>query len=131
MLAIGRSITTSARVDSNNIRPKSTSSNACSQAFCAKNFGQQVVRPDKDVKAGSHCGIAQSLLMLSCATSQHRLMLQAQAVELLCRCDDIPDDGIELRVLKGLLTAVTSNAVHVHGQALLLVRRASMPVQHA
>jgi len=42
-------------------------------------------------------------------------------VELLCRCDDIPDDGIELRVLKGLLTAVTSNAVHVHGQALLLV----------
>ena len=48
--------------------------------------------------------------------------MQAQAVELLCRCDDIPDDGIELRVLKGLLTAVTSNAVHVHGQALLLVR---------
>ena len=47
--------------------------------------------------------------------------LQAQAVELLCRCDDIPDDGIELRVLKGLLTAVTSNHVHVHGQALLLV----------
>lgn len=47
--------------------------------------------------------------------------MQAQAVELLCRCDDIPDDGIELRVLKGLLTAVTSNAVHVHGQALLLV----------
>jgi len=43
-------------------------------------------------------------------------------VELLCRCDDIPDDGIELRVLKGLLTAVTSNGVHVHGQALLLVR---------
>lgn len=43
-------------------------------------------------------------------------------MELLCRCDDIPDDGIELRVLKGLLTAVTSNAVHVHGQALLLVR---------
>ena len=50
--------------------------------------------------------------------------VQAQAVELLCRCDDIPDDGIELRVLKGLLTAVTSNAVHVHGQALLLVRHA-------
>ena len=49
-------------------------------------------------------------------------LLQAQAVELLCRCDDIPDDGIELRVLKGLLTAVTSNYVHVHGQALLLVR---------
>jgi brefeldin A-inhibited guanine nucleotide-exchange protein len=42
-------------------------------------------------------------------------------VELLCRCDDIADDGVELRVLKGLLTAVTSNTLHVHGQALLLV----------
>lgn len=48
--------------------------------------------------------------------------MQAQAVELLCRCDDIADDGVELRVLKGLLTAVTSNSLHVHGQALLLVR---------
>jgi len=48
--------------------------------------------------------------------------LQAQAVELLCRCDDIADDGVELRVLKGLLTAVTSNTLHIHGQALLLVR---------
>lgn len=42
-------------------------------------------------------------------------------MELLCRCDDIPDEGVELRVLKGLLTAVTSNTLHVHGQALLLV----------
>lgn len=49
------------------------------------------------------------------------LSAQAQAVELLCRCDDIADDGVELRVLKGLLTAVTSNTLHVHGQALLLV----------
>lgn len=30
---------------------------------------------------------------------------------------------MELRVLKGLLTAVTSSAVHVHGQALLLAVR--------
>ena len=41
---------------------------------------------------------------------------QAQAIELLCRCDDIPDDGVELRVLKGLLTAATSSATHLHGQ---------------
>ena len=41
---------------------------------------------------------------------------QAQAIELLCRCDDIPDDGIELRVLKGLLTAATSTTTHLHGQ---------------
>ena len=52
--------------------------------------------------------------------------MQAQAVELLCRCDDIPDEGVELRVLKGLLTAVTSNTLHVHGQALLLVRSAAL-----
>ncbi len=38
-------------------------------------------------------------------------------MELLCRCDDIPDDGVELRVLKGLLTAVTSSTINVHGQA--------------
>lgn len=47
--------------------------------------------------------------------------LQAQAVELLCRCDDIPDDNVELAVLKGLLTAVTSSTLHVHGQVLPIV----------
>lgn len=41
---------------------------------------------------------------------------QAQAIELLCRCDDIPDDGVELRVLKGLLTTATSSTLHLHGQ---------------
>ena len=45
-----------------------------------------------------------------------RLGGQAQAVELLCRCDDIPDDNVELAVLKGLLTAVTSSTLHIHGQ---------------
>ncbi len=45
---------------------------------------------------------------------------QAQAIELLCRCDDIPDDGVELRVLKGLLTAATSSATHLHGQVCFL-----------
>ena len=51
------------------------------------------------------------------------LFSQAVALELLCHSDDIPDDGVELRVLKGLLTAVTSTTVHVHGQALLLAVR--------
>lgn len=50
--------------------------------------------------------------------------LQAQAVELVCRCDDVSDDGVELRLLKALLTAVTSTHLAVHGQALLLVVRA-------
>ena len=49
---------------------------------------------------------------------------QAQAVELACRCDDVSDDGVELRLLKALLTAVTSTTLAVHGQALLLVVRA-------
>jgi brefeldin A-inhibited guanine nucleotide-exchange protein len=49
---------------------------------------------------------------------------QAQAVELVCRCDDVSDDAVELRLLKALLTAVTSTSLAVHGQALLLVVRA-------
>lgn len=50
--------------------------------------------------------------------------MQAQAVELVCRCDDVSDDAVELRLLKALLTAVTSTSLAVHGQALLLVVRA-------
>ena len=49
---------------------------------------------------------------------------QAQVVELACRCDDGSDEGVELRLLKALLTAVTSTTLAVHGQALLLVVRA-------
>lgn len=37
-------------------------------------------------------------------------------------CDDVSDEVVERRVLKGLLTAVTSTTIFVHGQALLLVR---------
>ena len=52
------------------------------------------------------------------------LLPQAQAVDLLCRCDDVSDEAVELRLLKALLTAVTSPTLAVHGQALLLVVRA-------
>lgn len=45
-------------------------------------------------------------------------------MELACRCDDVSDDAVELRLLKALLTAVTSTSLAVHGQALLLVVRA-------
>ena len=45
-------------------------------------------------------------------------------MELVCRCDDVSDDPVELRLLKALLTAVTSTTLAVHGQALLLVVRA-------
>lgn len=60
-------------------------------------------------------------LLLLCSV---RASMQAQAVELACRCDDVSDDAVELRLLKALLTAVTSTTLAVHGQALLLVVRA-------
>ena len=41
---------------------------------------------------------------------------QAQAVELMCRCDEIPDEGVELQILKGILTAATSGTFTIHGQ---------------
>ncbi|KAG2485588.1 hypothetical protein HYH03_015653 [Edaphochlamys debaryana] len=48
---------------------------------------------------------------------------QAQAVELICACEQIPDDKVELQILKNLLTATTSTTFTVHGQALLLAVR--------
>ncbi|GFH13961.1 brefeldin A-inhibited guanine nucleotide-exchange 2-like, partial [Haematococcus lacustris] len=48
---------------------------------------------------------------------------QAQAIELMCRCDEIPDETVELHILKGLLTATTASSFTVHGQALLLAVR--------
>ena len=49
-------------------------------------------------------------------------------MELLCRCDDIADDSVELRVLKGLLTAATSSHIHLHGQVQSLL--VSRPLIH-
>ena len=40
----------------------------------------------------------------------------AQAVELICKCDDVPDDKVEVQILKNLLTATTSTSFTVHGQ---------------
>lgn len=48
---------------------------------------------------------------------------QALAVQLICRCDEIPDEGVEVLVLRGLLTASTSLTFTLHGQALLLAVR--------
>ncbi|GFH25081.1 brefeldin A-inhibited guanine nucleotide-exchange 2-like, partial [Haematococcus lacustris] len=41
----------------------------------------------------------------------------------MCRCDEIPDETVELHILKGLLTATTASSFTVHGQALLLAVR--------
>lgn len=65
--------------------------------------------------------LATSCARFACSSSA---LPQAQAVELVCRCDDVSDDAVELRLLKALLTAVTSTTLAVHGQALLLVVRA-------
>eukprot|EP00798_Chlamydomonas_sp_ICE-L_P022401 gene22401-29513_t len=48
---------------------------------------------------------------------------QALAIELMCSCDEVPDEGVELHILKGLLTATTSSTFTIHGQALLLAVR--------
>lgn len=49
---------------------------------------------------------------------------QAQAVELICRCDDVHEEAVELRLLKSLLTVSTASTLALHGQALLLCIRA-------
>lgn len=53
---------------------------------------------------------------------------QAQAVELICSCDNIGDENVSLRLLKALLTVVTSSKLHVHSQALLLCVRSAYNV---
>jgi len=50
---------------------------------------------------------------------------QAQAVELICSCADTCDDAADLRLLKALLTVVTSSTLQVHSQALLLCVRSA------
>lgn len=53
---------------------------------------------------------------------------QAQAVELICSCDDLGDEIVDLRLLKALITVVTSSSLHVHSQALLFCVRAAYNV---
>lgn len=53
---------------------------------------------------------------------------QAQAVELICSCADTGDDLADLRLLKALLTVVTSSTLQVHSQALLLCVRSAYNV---
>lgn len=47
----------------------------------------------------------------------------AQAIELICKCEEVPDDKVELQVLKALLTASTSTTYTIHGSAVLLAVR--------
>nr|XP_024388580.1 brefeldin A-inhibited guanine nucleotide-exchange protein 2-like isoform X2 [Physcomitrium patens] len=44
---------------------------------------------------------------------------QIQVMEGVCKCYDMAEDGIELLVMKTLLSAVTSTSLQVHGDSLL------------
>ncbi|CAK7347931.1 unnamed protein product [Dovyalis caffra] len=49
--------------------------------------------------------------------------LLAKLIESVCKCYDLGDDGVELLVLKALLSAVTSIALRIHGDCLLQIVR--------
>lgn len=93
----------------------------CLQKLVAFRFLQGAVYSlliDKPTKEGSvDTGEARSVHDPSSVTPQ------AEAIELMCRCDGIAHEGVELQILKGLLTATTSSSLTVHGQALLLAVR--------
>lgn len=46
-----------------------------------------------------------------------------ETINLVCQCYDVPDEAIELKVLRVLLTLVTSSTFQVHNEALLHVIR--------
>ncbi|KAI4356815.1 hypothetical protein L6164_000804 [Bauhinia variegata] len=47
--------------------------------------------------------------------------LLANLIESVCKCRDLADEGMELLVLKTLLSAVTSISLRIHGDCLLLI----------
>ncbi|WJX87162.1 Brefeldin A-inhibited guanine nucleotide-exchange protein 2 [Trifolium repens] len=49
--------------------------------------------------------------------------LLSNMIESVCKCHDFGDDGMELLVLKTLLSAVTSISLRIHGDCLLLIVR--------
>ncbi|KAL9396807.1 hypothetical protein Peur_011060 [Populus x canadensis] len=49
--------------------------------------------------------------------------LLAKLIESVCKCYDLGDDGVELLVLKTLLSAVTSISLRIHGDCLLQIVR--------
>ncbi|KAJ9680774.1 hypothetical protein PVL29_019937 [Vitis rotundifolia] len=49
--------------------------------------------------------------------------LLAKLIESVCKCHDLGDDGVELSVLKTLLSAVTSMSLRIHGDCLLQIVR--------
>ncbi|GAB2271567.1 Brefeldin A-inhibited guanine nucleotide-exchange protein 2 [Dionaea muscipula] len=49
--------------------------------------------------------------------------LLSRVIESVCKCSELGDEGMELLVLKTLLSAVTSTSLRIHGDCLLLIVR--------
>nr|XP_043623533.1 brefeldin A-inhibited guanine nucleotide-exchange protein 2-like [Erigeron canadensis] len=49
--------------------------------------------------------------------------LLVKLIEAVCKCCDFGEEGVELLVLKTILSAVTSVALRIHGDSLLLIVR--------
>ncbi len=54
---------------------------------------------------------------------QEEVALIDEVVETVCRCNNLTDDGVQLQVIKALLTAVTSDYATVNEESLLLAVR--------
>ncbi|GMH00579.1 hypothetical protein Nepgr_002418 [Nepenthes gracilis] len=63
------------------------------------------------------CGEADS----SVSSSEAKLL--TRLIESVCQCGELGDEGMELLVLKTLLSAVTSTSLRIHGDCLLHVVR--------
>ncbi|KAL4567153.1 hypothetical protein LXL04_022727 [Taraxacum kok-saghyz] len=54
--------------------------------------------------------------------------LLAKLIESVCKCHELGDEGVELLVLKTILSAVTSVALRIHGDSLLRIVRTSYDI---
>ncbi|CAH2039374.1 unnamed protein product [Thlaspi arvense] len=50
-------------------------------------------------------------------------LLLSKLIETICKCHELDDEGLELLLLKTLLTAVTSISLRIHGDSLLQIVR--------
>lgn len=54
--------------------------------------------------------------------------LLAKLIESVCKCHEFGEDGVELLVLKTILSAVTSVSLRIHGDSLLQIVRTSYDI---
>ena len=56
-------------------------------------------------------------------TNKEEVPLIDEVVETVCRCNNLADDGVQLQVIKALLTAITTEHATVNEESLLLAVR--------